>query len=99
VAGGEEEAVAGQPVDVRGGRPHGDPAAVAAEVTPTDVVHQDHQEVGPPAAPAVAVQPGRRLDDLVLVDELALPRGGDLGRGRRDGVEVGGRHGRDVTPA
>ena len=49
VARGEQQAVTREPVDVGGRRAHRDAAAVAAEVAPPDVVHQDQQHVGPPA--------------------------------------------------
>ena len=47
VARGEQQALPCELVDVRRGRADRDPAAVAAEVAPADVVHEDHQHVGP----------------------------------------------------
>ena len=55
VAGRQQQAPPGQPVDVGGRGPDRHPAAVAAEVAPADVVEEDHQDVR-----ASPVPPGRR---------------------------------------
>ena len=49
VTGGEEQAVPGDPVDVGCRCSHRHTAAVAPEVPPADVVHQDDHDVGSPA--------------------------------------------------
>ncbi len=98
VAGRHEQAPPGQPVDVGGRGPHGHPAAVAAEVPPPHVVHEDDQKVRAPPAGALP-EPGDASGGrghLVLVDELGLAVLRQLGGGGGDGVEVGGRHGRDT---
>ena len=41
----EHQPVTGEPIDVRCGSADGDAAAVAAEIAPADVVHEDHQHV------------------------------------------------------
>ena len=50
IAGRELQAAAREPVEVRRRRAHRHAAAVAAEVAPADVVHQENQDVGPLAA-------------------------------------------------
>ena len=45
VARRHQQALAGEPVQVRSRRPDRDPAAVATEVAPADVVEDDHQHV------------------------------------------------------
>ncbi len=86
----EPQAASGEGVDVGCGCADGDAAAVAAEVAPAHVVHEDHHDVRRP--PAVAVgPPGESLGghrEVGLVHEARLAVVGER-RGRAgDRIEV-----------
>ncbi len=69
VARGQEQPPPREPVDVGSGCTDRDPAPVAAEVAPTDVVEEDHEHVGPPPRGPVPVERGTRPLLLFLEDE------------------------------
>jgi hypothetical protein len=64
VARGEQRGLGGQLVDVGRGCAHGDPAAVAAEVPPADVVEEDHEHIRPLTPLPPGSGPARRLPAL-----------------------------------
>ena len=90
VAGRQLQAVARDPVEVRRRRADGDAAAVAAEVAPTDIVHEEDQDIGPLAAARDKI---RDLFSgsfgLCGVRKCRLQVFGDADRGRCDGIECG----------
>ncbi len=60
VTGREQQTLSGDPVDVRCRRSDRDPAAVAPEIPPADVVHQDDDHVRPSAGALVELRQLRR---------------------------------------
>ncbi len=88
VARGQQQSAPGDAIDVGCRCAHGDPAAVAAKVTPPDVVHQDDDHVGAPTGAGAELRhfDGRRL--VAARDhEGGFPVGAGTVRVARDGVE------------
>ena len=83
------------------GAPDRHAAAVATEVTPADVVHEDDQQVRAPAARARSRKPSSRArgrGHLVLVDELGLAVVGQRVVGEAMGSNSVAVTARDVRP-
>ena len=89
VARREQQPLPGEPVDVRRRCADRDAPAVATEVPPADVVHQDDQDIGPPTGPCrEGLELGGRRLGATGHHEGGLAVRGRRGRRARDGIHA-----------
>ena len=94
VARRQQQTFSSQTVDVRRRCTDCDAASVAAEVTPADVIREEHEHVR--RAPVATGQDLLSRRDVSIVDELWLPVRRNRRRGAGDGIE--GHRGSQSSP-